>query len=150
MPPKSRVAKRLNRVVRPQSTRDVHSRECSALRALSGCAEGQEEREDRDKDQKTNLFHICSHGFEGIWFHRSRLLFEIGVEDLHYPTRKTRPNWLTKGSRIHLTGCPARRILETSLQASDMAIEEHDVTLLLRQWSDGNQQALSELLPVIY
>src|SRR3984893_2598966 len=31
-----------------------------------------------------------------------------------------------------------------------MAIEEHDVTLLLRQWSDGNQQALSELLPVIY
>jgi len=31
-----------------------------------------------------------------------------------------------------------------------MAVEEHDVTGLLRQWSDGNQQALSELLPIIY
>ena len=31
-----------------------------------------------------------------------------------------------------------------------MAVEEHDVTGLLRQWSDGNQQALGELLPIIY
>jgi len=31
-----------------------------------------------------------------------------------------------------------------------MAVEEHDVTLLLRQWSDGNQQALGKLLPLIY
>jgi RNA polymerase sigma factor (TIGR02999 family) len=31
-----------------------------------------------------------------------------------------------------------------------MPSEEHDVTQLLRQWSDGNQQALSELLPLIY
>lgn len=27
---------------------------------------------------------------------------------------------------------------------------EHDVTELLREWSDGNRQALSELLPIIY
>lgn len=31
-----------------------------------------------------------------------------------------------------------------------MAVEEHDVTLLLRQWSDGNEQALGKLLPIIY
>lgn len=31
-----------------------------------------------------------------------------------------------------------------------MAVEEHDVTGLLRQWSNGNQQALGKLLPVIY
>jgi RNA polymerase sigma factor (TIGR02999 family) len=31
-----------------------------------------------------------------------------------------------------------------------MAVEEHDVTDLLRQWGDGNQQALGELLPIIY
>ena len=31
-----------------------------------------------------------------------------------------------------------------------MAVEEHDVTGLLRQWSNGNQQALGELLPIIY
>lgn len=33
---------------------------------------------------------------------------------------------------------------------SDMAVEEHDVTGLLRQWSDGDQQALGDLLPIIY
>jgi RNA polymerase sigma factor (TIGR02999 family) len=33
---------------------------------------------------------------------------------------------------------------------SDMAVEEQDVTGLLRQWSDGNQQALGRLLPIIY
>jgi RNA polymerase sigma factor (TIGR02999 family) len=31
-----------------------------------------------------------------------------------------------------------------------MSQGEHDVTLLLRQWSNGNQQALTELLPIIY
>src|ERR1700730_17209395 len=31
-----------------------------------------------------------------------------------------------------------------------MAPSDHDVTLLLRQWGDGNQQALSDLLPIIY
>ena len=31
-----------------------------------------------------------------------------------------------------------------------MAIEEHEVTLLLRQWSDGDHQALNALLPIIY
>jgi RNA polymerase sigma factor (TIGR02999 family) len=31
-----------------------------------------------------------------------------------------------------------------------MAVEEQDVTGLLRQWSGGNQQALGKLLPVIY
>jgi RNA polymerase sigma factor (TIGR02999 family) len=31
-----------------------------------------------------------------------------------------------------------------------MAVEEHDVTLLLRQWSDGDRQALHALLPIIY
>jgi len=31
-----------------------------------------------------------------------------------------------------------------------MAVEEQDVTGLLRQWSDGNQQALGQLLPIIY
>jgi len=31
-----------------------------------------------------------------------------------------------------------------------MAVEEHDVTGLLQQWSNGNQQALGELLPIIY
>ena len=31
-----------------------------------------------------------------------------------------------------------------------MAVEEHDVTGLLRQWSDGDKQALGELLPIIY
>jgi RNA polymerase sigma factor (TIGR02999 family) len=31
-----------------------------------------------------------------------------------------------------------------------MSSGEHDVTELLRQWSDGNRQALSELLPIIY
>src|SRR5438445_6607191 len=31
-----------------------------------------------------------------------------------------------------------------------MSSVEQDVTGLLREWSDGNQQALSELLPVIY
>ena len=33
---------------------------------------------------------------------------------------------------------------------SQMAVEEHDVTGLLRQWSGGNQQALGKLLPIIY
>ena len=32
----------------------------------------------------------------------------------------------------------------------EMAVEEHDVTQLLRQWSGGDQRALSELLPIIY
>jgi len=31
-----------------------------------------------------------------------------------------------------------------------MAVEEHDVTQLLHQWSNGNQEALGELLPIIY
>jgi RNA polymerase sigma factor (TIGR02999 family) len=31
-----------------------------------------------------------------------------------------------------------------------MASAEHDVTQLLHEWSDGNQQALGELLPIIY
>ncbi len=31
-----------------------------------------------------------------------------------------------------------------------MAVEEHDVTGMLREWSEGNQHALSELLPIIY
>jgi len=31
-----------------------------------------------------------------------------------------------------------------------MSDSDHDVTVLLREWSDGNQQALSELLPIIY
>src|SRR5215468_2160072 len=31
-----------------------------------------------------------------------------------------------------------------------MAVEEHDVTLLLRQWSDGDPNALGALLPIIY
>jgi RNA polymerase sigma factor (TIGR02999 family) len=31
-----------------------------------------------------------------------------------------------------------------------MASAEHDVTQLLHEWSEGNQQALSELLPIIY
>jgi len=31
-----------------------------------------------------------------------------------------------------------------------MDVEEHDVTSLLRQWSDGDQQALGNLLPIIY
>jgi len=31
-----------------------------------------------------------------------------------------------------------------------MLPEDHDVTQLLRQWSDGNQEALQELLPIIY
>jgi RNA polymerase sigma factor (TIGR02999 family) len=31
-----------------------------------------------------------------------------------------------------------------------MLSAEHDVTGLLREWSDGNQEALTELLPVIY
>jgi RNA polymerase sigma factor (TIGR02999 family) len=34
--------------------------------------------------------------------------------------------------------------------AEAMSTSDHDVTLLLRQWSDGNQQALSDLLPIIY
>jgi RNA polymerase sigma-70 factor (ECF subfamily) len=31
-----------------------------------------------------------------------------------------------------------------------MSQGEHDVTLLLREWSNGSQQALTELLPIIY
>ncbi len=31
-----------------------------------------------------------------------------------------------------------------------MSSIEQDVTGLLREWSDGNRQALNELLPVIY
>jgi RNA polymerase sigma factor (TIGR02999 family) len=31
-----------------------------------------------------------------------------------------------------------------------MSDADHDVTMLLRQWSDGNQQALNDLLPIIY
>jgi RNA polymerase sigma factor (TIGR02999 family) len=31
-----------------------------------------------------------------------------------------------------------------------MGGEEHDVTLLLREWSDGNQQILGRLLPIVY
>lgn len=31
-----------------------------------------------------------------------------------------------------------------------MAVEEHDVTQLLHQWSNGNEQALTSLLPIIY
>ena len=31
-----------------------------------------------------------------------------------------------------------------------MAAAEHDVTRLLHEWSEGNQQALAELLPIIY
>ena len=31
-----------------------------------------------------------------------------------------------------------------------MAAAEHDVTRLLHEWSEGNQQALGELLPIIY
>lgn len=31
-----------------------------------------------------------------------------------------------------------------------MAVDEQDVTGLLRQWSGGNQQALGKLLPIIY
>ncbi len=34
--------------------------------------------------------------------------------------------------------------------ADAMSDSDHDVTVLLREWSDGNQQALSELLPIIY
>jgi RNA polymerase sigma factor (TIGR02999 family) len=34
--------------------------------------------------------------------------------------------------------------------ADAMSDSDHDVTVLLREWSDGNQQALTELLPVIY
>jgi RNA polymerase sigma factor (TIGR02999 family) len=34
--------------------------------------------------------------------------------------------------------------------AEPMAVSDHDITVMLRQWSDGNQQALTELLPVIY
>src|SRR5438270_13626561 len=34
--------------------------------------------------------------------------------------------------------------------ADAMSDLDHDVTALLREWSDGNQQALTELLPVIY
>ena len=31
-----------------------------------------------------------------------------------------------------------------------MAVEEHDVTQLLHQWSNGDEQALTSLLPIIY
>jgi len=31
-----------------------------------------------------------------------------------------------------------------------MLPEDHGVTQLLRRWSDGNQEALQELLPIIY
>jgi RNA polymerase sigma factor (TIGR02999 family) len=31
-----------------------------------------------------------------------------------------------------------------------MASAQHDVTQLLHEWSEGNQQALAELLPIIY
>ena len=31
-----------------------------------------------------------------------------------------------------------------------MSDSDHDVTVLLREWSGGNQQALTELLPIIY
>src|SRR5437762_13334861 len=31
-----------------------------------------------------------------------------------------------------------------------MSDSDHDVTVLLREWSNGNQQALTELLPIIY
>ena len=34
--------------------------------------------------------------------------------------------------------------------ADTMSDSDHDVTVLLREWSDGNQQALTELLPIIY
>jgi len=34
--------------------------------------------------------------------------------------------------------------------ADAMSDSDHDVTVLLREWSDGNQQALTELLPIIY
>src|ERR1700737_1804730 len=34
--------------------------------------------------------------------------------------------------------------------AEAMSTSDHDVTLLLRQWSNGNQQALNDLLPIIY
>ena len=35
-------------------------------------------------------------------------------------------------------------------EAEPMAAAEHDVTKLLHEWSEGNQQALGELLPIIY
>lgn len=31
-----------------------------------------------------------------------------------------------------------------------MSASDHDVTQLLNEWSEGNQQALSELLPIVY
>jgi RNA polymerase sigma factor (TIGR02999 family) len=34
--------------------------------------------------------------------------------------------------------------------ADAMSDSDHDVTVLLREWSAGNQQALTELLPIIY
>ncbi len=36
------------------------------------------------------------------------------------------------------------------LRRKTMASAEHDVTELLHEWSEGNQQALAELLPIIY
>ncbi|HZI47667.1 MAG TPA: sigma-70 family RNA polymerase sigma factor [Pyrinomonadaceae bacterium] len=42
-----------------------------------------------------------------------------------------------------------RRILHKPVLGF-MDVEEHDVTSLLRQWSDGDQQALGNLLPIIY
>ena len=34
--------------------------------------------------------------------------------------------------------------------ADAMSDSDHDVTVLLREWSGGNQQALTDLLPIIY
>ena len=34
--------------------------------------------------------------------------------------------------------------------ADVMSDSDHDVTVLLREWSGGNQQALTDLLPIIY
>src|SRR5215471_4974590 len=49
-----------------------------------------------------------------------------------------------------LTASPAGWILVSSRQFRKMAVEEHDVTQLLRHWSNGDPRALDELLPIIY
>lgn len=38
----------------------------------------------------------------------------------------------------------------TAIKAPPLEQANHDVTLLLRSWSDGNRQALADLLPLVY